>query len=200
MNSNDMLRLYVATNGLILAGAEFGEELTKVRNPFKYPGFVARQILINHRLVRSAQKKVPEYFYLWEHVHPSLALPAGLLEQSAVKFMMAAKSTIINHGRDVIDNQFSLINLSQICMHLYAMNSVLARASRAYSIGLPNAQHEVALASVQTQESERIVNELHSEIIKSRGGLGLENTKVNIADKVFKLKEHAASHSISRNY
>ncbi|RNA29460.1 Acyl- dehydrogenase family member mitochondrial [Brachionus plicatilis] len=200
LNTNDLLRLYVGTNGLVLSGAEFGDELSKVRNPLKYPGFLLRQILINHKLIRSAQKKIPQYFYLWEHVHPSLQEPVSVLEQSAVKLMMAAKSTIINHGRDVIDNQVPLAMLADMAMHIYAMNSAIARASRSYSIGLPNSQHEVALVFVQCKESGKIVDEMHADIISSRGGEGLNNTKFNIADNVLKVKNHAASHSISRNY
>ncbi|CAF0875016.1 unnamed protein product [Brachionus calyciflorus] len=195
LNTNDVLRLYVSTNGLVLAGVEFGEELTKVRNPLKYPGFILKQIFINHKLVRSATKKIPEYFYLWEHVHPSLKEPVGLLEQSAVKFMMAAKSAMINHGREIVESQVPLAMLADMCMHIYAMNSVLARASRSYSIGLPNSQHELALAFVQCQESSRLIDYLHADIIKSRGGEGLDNTKFNIADRVFKFKDHAATHS-----
>lgn len=199
-NSNDLLKMYVATNGLVLSGTEFGEELIKVKNPLKYPGFVIKQIFTNHKLIRSAQKKIPEYFYLWEHVHPSLQEPVSILERSAVKLMMAAKSTIINHGHDVIGNQVPLAMLADMAKHIYAMNSAIARASRSYSIGLPNSQHEVALVFLQCQQSGRIVDEMHSDIISSRGGEGLNNTKFNIADNVLKAKDHAASHSISRNY
>lgn len=199
-NSNDLLRMFVATNGLVLSGAEFGEELIRVKNPLKYPGFVLKQIFTNHRLIRSAQKKIPEYFYLWEHVHPSLEEPVSILERSAVKLMMAAKSTIINHGHDVVDNQVPLGMLADMAKHIYAMNSAIARASRSYSIGLPNGQHEVALVFLQCKESGRIVDEMHSDIISSRGGEGLDNTKFNIANNILKAKDHAASHSISRNY
>lgn len=85
-------------------------------------------------------------------------------------------------------------------MHLYALNSVIARASRAYSIGLFNAQHEVGLAFLQATESERAITEAFNEIIKTRVGKGQENIKTTVAENVFKAKQHAASHSTSRNY
>ena len=46
-NTNDYLRLYVATSGTILAGMEFGDDLVKLRNPFTNPGYAMKKILAN---------------------------------------------------------------------------------------------------------------------------------------------------------
>ena len=62
-----------------------------MKNPLLNPGFSLKKIIANYRLLRSVQKKNPEYLYLWEHVHPSLSKTASVLEQCVVKFMMTIK-------------------------------------------------------------------------------------------------------------
>lgn len=150
--------------------------------------------------MKSIKKKLPEYFFLWEHVHPALNDQASLLEQAAVKFMLAVKSSLINHGRDIVDYQICLWNLSEIALNIYGMNAAIARASRSYSIGLANASHEMALTQIQCLESNKIVDEIYKGVLNSGIGHNFENTRLNIADKVFNAKEHAATHALTRNY
>lgn len=164
------------------------------------PGYTLKKMYSNWQLSRSVNKKAPEYLYLWEHVHPSLSEPVAILEQCAVKFIMTIKYSLLSHGRDAVEVQFSMKHLANIAMHLYALNSVIARASRAYSIGLKNAQHEIGLVYLQANVSKTAINEAFDEIVRARSGQGLENIKTTIAENVFKAKQHAASHSTARNY
>ena len=86
--------------------------------------------------MNSVKKDLPEYFFLWEHLHPSLNDQASLLEQCAVRLMLGVKGSLVNHGREIVDYQISLRNLGEMALHIYAMNAALARASRSYSIGI----------------------------------------------------------------
>jgi hypothetical protein len=90
--------------------------------------------------------------------------------------------------------------LAEISIQLYSLNSVLARASRAYSLGLANSQHEIHLAFIQASEAQNICENLFSNIINSTTGTSLEKTKINVANNVFMAKKHAAVHSLTRNY
>jgi acyl-CoA dehydrogenase family protein 9 len=49
LNTNDMLRLYVSTNGLVLAGVEYGDSVRMMRNPLMHFGYFVKQIVISHR-------------------------------------------------------------------------------------------------------------------------------------------------------
>lgn len=84
------------------------------------------------------KNNVPEHFYLWEHVHPTLSDQAKILEQCAVRLMMAVKGSLVVHGRELVEYEISLRNLAEIAMHTYVLNATLARASRSYSIGNNN--------------------------------------------------------------
>ncbi len=103
-------------------------------------------------------------------------------------------------GRESVQAQLYLRYLADMCIEIYAMNACVARASRAYSIGLPNFQHELALAMIQCDQSFRRVNSLCENIKLAHSGFGLDNTVVNVGEKVFKTKQHAAAHCTTRNY
>ena len=199
-NTNDFLRVFVATSGTVAAGVELSDGIIKLRNPLNNPGFLFKKVLSNYKLARSIKKKAPEYLYLWEHVHPSLVDQAAILEQGAVKFMVAVQNCLVCHGREVVDYQYNLKSLANIAMHLYALNSVLARASRSYSIGLKMGSHELGLAYLQAWESDAAIKMSYAEIVNSRDGSGPENIINTVADNVYKMKQHAASHSTDRNY
>lgn len=51
LTNNEVLRLQVATSGVLQAGIEFGDQVVKHRNPLMYPGFIFKQFLINRKLV-----------------------------------------------------------------------------------------------------------------------------------------------------
>ena len=193
----------MASKGLIGAGVEIGEDMQKFRNPFMNPMFIFRQLVTNHRIARSmssSKRSVPEYFYLWEHLHPSLKEPSSYLEQSSVKFIMAVKGALVNYGRATLDHDYSLRSMADMAMHIYAMNSVLARTSRSYSIGIKNSQHELNMAQLQARDSRLVVNECYNRIFGETNGMGLEEIRKSVAEEVFRAKEHAATHSMSRNY
>ncbi len=137
---------------------------------------------------------------MWEHVHPSLQEPAATLEQLTVKFMTTVKYSLISFGRDATSYQYSMKHLANIVLHLYALNCVIARASRSYSIGLASSQFEISLAHLQANEAKLIINNCFDEILKLRMGKSLDNTKTNVSDNVFKIRKHAVTHSLTRNY
>lgn len=51
LTNNEVLRLQVATSGVLQAGIEFGDQVVKHRNPLMYPKFIFKQFLINRKLV-----------------------------------------------------------------------------------------------------------------------------------------------------
>ena len=193
--------MFVATNGIVEAGVEMFESVTKMRNPFMHPGSIVRQFMANLRLTRSVHdSKVPDYFFLWEQVHPSLVEQAHTLERLAVRFILCIKALLVNEGRDLVTDQINLARLSDMCMHIYALNACVARASRAYAIGLPNAQHELALAFLVAREADHQVNILNRSVEENRSAGGIDSILVNVGEKVLKAKAHSATHCLSRSY
>lgn len=62
LTTNDVLRLQVATQGVLMAGIDFGHDIVKHRNPFMFPAFVFKKIVANYRLVSVFSVYRPLFF------------------------------------------------------------------------------------------------------------------------------------------
>jgi len=67
-------------------------------------------------------------------------------------------------GRDIMDNQLYLRRLSEIAIEIYAMTAMLGRASRAYSIGLKNADHETEMTFLYCKHARARIDRFAKEI------------------------------------
>nr|KAG5700843.1 hypothetical protein BaRGS_024229 [Batillaria attramentaria] len=164
--TNEILRLFVALQGLQHAGKQLKELVKKLRNPLNNPGLV---ISTAWSRVRSRTSGGPAAkLRLNEDLHPTFKKEAMALEKGVGQFQMAVESVLTRHGNKVVDQQMELKRLADIVMDLYAMTSVLSRASRSYCIGLRNAEHEVMLAKTFCYEANRRVQTNMQELAKGR--------------------------------
>lgn len=69
--------------------------------------------------------------------------PSELLEKRVLQFEMAIEVLLSHHGKEVSNKQMDLRRVADIAIDLFGMTAVLSRSSRAYCIGLRNAEHEV---------------------------------------------------------
>ena len=58
LNTNDFLRLYVATNGTVLAGVEFSDSLIKIRNPLMNIRYTLKKMYANYKLERAVRNSI----------------------------------------------------------------------------------------------------------------------------------------------
>lgn len=61
---------------------------------------------------------------------------------------MATEAALTRHGKKITEKQIELRRMADVVIDLYAMTAVLSRASRSYSIGLPNSDHEVLIVII----------------------------------------------------
>lgn len=66
-----------------------------------------------------------------------------MLEKRVLQFEKVVGNVLARHGKEVSDKQMELRRVADIAIDLFAMTAVLSRASRAYSIRLSDADHEV---------------------------------------------------------
>ncbi|KAK7488577.1 hypothetical protein BaRGS_00020194 [Batillaria attramentaria] len=195
--TNEILRLFVALQGLQHAGKQLKELVKKLRNPLNNPGLV---ISTAWSRVRSRTSGGPAAkLRLNEDLHPTFKKEAMALEKGVGQFQMAVESVLTRHGNKVVDQQMELKRLADIVMDLYAMTSVLSRASRSYCIGLRNAEHEVMLAKTFCYEANRRVQTNMQELAKGSVANMDENYQ-HIADTIFKNGGFAAEHALARNW
>jgi len=94
---------------------------------------------------------------LAEHVHPTLGSSGQLVARSIELLGATVESVLIKYGRKIIDEQFVLNRLANSAIEIYAMSSVLSRASRSLTQSYNSAAHEEMMATILCREgSERV--------------------------------------------
>ncbi|KAA0201452.1 hypothetical protein HAZT_HAZT004475 [Hyalella azteca] len=142
--TNEILRMFIALMGLQHAAPELKTLVQKLRNPFNNPGFVIKTTL---RQIRDRNDRPKLIHDLPGYVHPSLKESATSLEYCVERFRFAVQIILSKYGLDVVkpQHQMDVVRLGDMAIDLYAMTSVIARASRAYCDGIHNGEHEVGL-------------------------------------------------------
>ncbi|GMS97130.1 hypothetical protein PENTCL1PPCAC_19305 [Pristionchus entomophagus] len=102
--------------------------------------------------------------FIAEHAHPSLQLACQELEHSMVRLDAVLAKLLNTEGKQVLVDYQSLERLVKVLENNLVMVCTIARASRSYSIGLRNADAELAwttwLATERSRESWLHLNEL----------------------------------------
>ncbi|KAK7102634.1 complex I assembly factor ACAD9, mitochondrial-like [Littorina saxatilis] len=194
--TNEILRMFVALQGLQHAGKQLKDLVKKLRNPLNNPGLVFSTAWSR---VKSRATGPSLNLNLHEDLHPSLKNEAANLEQGVANFQVTVEGILTRYGNNVIEQQLDLERLANIVIDLYGMTAVLSRASRSYCIGLRNVDHEVMLARTFCQEAyQRVENNLKN--IALGPTKNMDDNYRQIADTIFKNGGFAAEHALARNW
>uniref|UniRef100_A0A023FGS6 Putative very-long-chain acyl-coa dehydrogenase n=1 Tax=Amblyomma cajennense TaxID=34607 RepID=A0A023FGS6_AMBCJ len=123
---------------------------------------------------------------------------ADTLEYCVKRLKHIVEIVLQNYGKEVIEHQVVLSHLADMAMQVYAMACVLARASRSYCIGLPNAEREVDIALCFCDDAKKKVKHCEDEIIDEMENMTHVRKRL-IADKVFEDKAYFPVHPLMRN-
>ncbi|XP_014790047.1 complex I assembly factor ACAD9, mitochondrial [Octopus bimaculoides] len=194
--TNEILRLFVGLTGLKHAGVSLKELIKKLRNPLNNPGLLFRTIYSNMRNQVTEPKITHE---LAEAVHPSLKTEADMLEKCTAQFKKIVEIILARHGNKIVDQQLDVQRIADIAIDLYAMTSCIARASRSYSIGLRNADHEITITKTFcAHASQRIGNKVQELSVGSV--MNYDENLRQISDRIISARGYAAEHPLTRNW
>ncbi|XP_078284309.1 very long-chain specific acyl-CoA dehydrogenase, mitochondrial isoform X2 [Rhinoraja longicauda] len=155
--TNDILRLFVALNGIQIAGNHLKGLQRALKNP------VGNATLLMSEVSRRARRKVglSTGVTLDNVVHPELRESSELTVGAIERFGGCTEDLLLKYGKKIIDEQFLLKRVADSAIDLYAMIVVLSRASRSLSQAQGTAQHEKLLCDTWCIEaSARIANNL----------------------------------------
>ncbi|KAF9797943.1 hypothetical protein SFRURICE_019286 [Spodoptera frugiperda] len=148
-------------NGIHHAGKVMSEEVKQIRNPLMHPAFIFKKVIAN----RHQEKDDPKLtLYLAEHLHPSLKQPSEQLEYCVLRMRFACETLMARHGVKIAAAYTELNRLAEAATEILVMSAVLARASRAYCIGLRNSEMEMKLAACFVEKTRDRVKKLIKEI------------------------------------
>ncbi|XP_063218815.1 very long-chain specific acyl-CoA dehydrogenase, mitochondrial [Bacillus rossius redtenbacheri] len=157
--TNDILRLFIALTGVQFAGSHLKELQKAFKNPTANLGLIFGEA--TKRAIRSVGLTSPS---LASEVHPNLSSSAVLAGKCMEEFGKAVESSLMKHGRGIIEEQFLLNCLANAAIDTYLMVVVLSRASRSLHQGIPSAAHEQLMTQAWCQEASRRVNKNLSSI------------------------------------
>lgn len=195
--TNEILRMFIALTGMQFAGKELKSIVKKLRDPLNNPGLVFKYLMRRRKI--KLRESVKLTLGLHENVHPSLKEEACLLEKNVFHLQMIVEDMLSKYGNKVVEEQLDLKRVADIAIDLYGMTSCIARSSRAYCIGLKNADHEITLTKAFCLEANRRIF-LNVKDISDGEGVNNDLNLKAIASTIFKHKSYAAEHPLQRNW
>ncbi|KAM9308958.1 LOW QUALITY PROTEIN: very long-chain specific acyl-CoA dehydrogenase, mitochondrial-like [Gastrophryne carolinensis] len=146
--ANDILRLFVALNGLQSAGKELKSLQKAMTSPLSNP-----QLLLKEGVRRTRRRAgLGTGLTLKGNVHPEVQKSADLAVRALEDFGLAVEELLMKYGSKIVDEQFVLQRVADCAIDLYAMVVVLSRSSNSLSNGLPTAAHEKLLCDIWCSE------------------------------------------------
>ncbi|EDV27397.1 uncharacterized protein TRIADDRAFT_20833 [Trichoplax adhaerens] len=161
--TNDILRLFIALNGVQYAGNHLKELQKAMKEPISNFG-----TLWDQGIKRSRQFiGISNNEELIENAAPQLRDSASKITQRIEEFGVTVEKLLLKYGKQIVDEQFLLTRLADASIDVYTMAAVLARATKAIKENLPTAEHEQLLATTFIDEaSDRTERNLGSVIGK----------------------------------
>ncbi|XP_028303438.1 complex I assembly factor ACAD9, mitochondrial [Gouania willdenowi] len=194
--TNEILRMYIALTGMQFAGKTLTAKLKEMRR-----GNLGLAITkIGQKLRVSLGGSVDLGLTGKDGVvHPSLTDSAKMLEHNVHVFGTTVESLLYRFGKTVVDEQLMLKKVANILINMYAMTSVLSRASRSICIGLRNHDHEVLLTNTFCREAFNMNNYWMVQLQKNCPDNNDANIK-KIAKAVLDNRAYVCSHPLERTF
>ncbi|XP_074644611.1 complex I assembly factor ACAD9, mitochondrial-like [Tubulanus polymorphus] len=193
--TNEILRMFIALNGVQFAGKQLQDLVRKMRDPLNNMGTLVKQ-LINR--VKVNRTKPAMILGLKDQLHPNFHNAANELESRVLKFKISVENILQKHGNKIIDKQMELKRLADIAIDIYVMTAVIGRASRSICIGLRNHDYEKNLANAFCFEACKRIDRNLEEL--QLGFNNIDDVYKEIADGVFKAEGYPAEHPLTRNW
>merc|ERR1719239_40593 len=156
--TNDILRLFVALQGIQYAGGHLRELQKAISNPVSNFGVVLGEVA---KRGKGAIGIGPGNI-LSDQVHPNLSESAALTCKAVDAFGQSIEKILIKHGKNIINEQFILNRLANATIDIYANTCVLSRCTKTLKDGMESAHQEELMTKVWCRQSyDRIMNNLN---------------------------------------
>jgi alkylation response protein AidB-like acyl-CoA dehydrogenase len=163
--TNDILRLFIALNGMDDVGQALKEVAASVKGVFDDPikGFgVMRDYAIRRANWMSGMSSDARTF---EGLADEVAVEKKIFEEGTRALASAADKLLRRHGKRIIDRQFATARMADMMIHLYVLAAVLSRVtSSIQDNGAAKAAFEIKIAQAFASRTKRLISHTVSEI------------------------------------
>lgn len=181
---------YVAARILQFIGKTTYDHIYKKRNYLKYPVYNMIDSMINRSEIRINAE---------EHLHPSVQPAVENLETCLNEFREGVTALFVRHGSEVAEKYSDLHRITQMATELYACYANILRSSRAYSIGVRNADIERNIGLSTSFIAESKLTELKKNIDYGPFCNG-DYCYTSTMDLVYEKRKYPLEHPLTRTY
>jgi alkylation response protein AidB-like acyl-CoA dehydrogenase len=185
--TNDILRLFIALNGLDDVGQNLKEVAAGVKGVFDDPikGF---GVMSDYAMRRAGMLSgIGREGGSFHQLAPALAAEKRIFEEATRELSRSADKLLRRHGRDIIHRQLATARLADMMIHLYVLAAVLSRVTLSIEKnGAAKAAHEVMIAQAFAERARRVVKQNVDEIEENR-----DDQVKSLADHAFDLEKFA---------
>jgi len=185
--TNDILRLFIALNGLDDVGQGLKEVSTSLSGVFDDPikGFgVLRDYAIHRASLMSGIRREGSTL---GGVADELAPERKIFEDCTRDLASAADRLLRRHGKKIIERQFATARMADVMIHMYVLAAVLSRVTSSIEkIGAEAASQEIKIAQVFGHRTARLVENNVAEIESNA-----DSQIKSLASQAFELEKFA---------
>lgn len=182
--------IYISLLGLQHMGKNLHQHIMRLRNPLNFPQHILNWIF---------NKEYQLDLRIADHLHLSLRSGGELLEKCITRLNNVGILMLQRHGSEIANRQMELCRISELATKTFALITVLSRTSRAYCIGLRNADLDRQLANIFAILADNRIKTLTDEITSGEWVNGDKLYK-NIAELIYSKKDYFAEHPLNRSY
>ena len=146
--TNDILRLFIALNGMDGVASELKELMSVRKSLFSAPikGFgVLQDYAAKHAQLATGAKRQGTHF---TKLSPQLGKHAEAFEQSTRELASAVDRILRKHGKEIIGKQFASNRLAEIMIDLFVWACVMSRVNSAIEAGAADVETQLRILDV----------------------------------------------------
>jgi acyl-CoA dehydrogenase family member 9 len=183
--TNDILRLFIALNGMNDVGQNLRELSKSLEGVFTEPmkgfGVVSEYTVRRVSLATGYNRQGTTFTKL----DPSLKAVSTIFEDGTRDLATASDRILRKHGRAIIDKQFATRRLADIMIDLFVLASVISRVdSSVREKGADKAKKELEIANVFARQAQRRIKANFDEIDNN-----VDESIKSLADQAFETEK-----------
>uniref|UniRef100_A0A0N4ZS24 Acyl-CoA_dh_N domain-containing protein n=1 Tax=Parastrongyloides trichosuri TaxID=131310 RepID=A0A0N4ZS24_PARTI len=148
----------------------------------------------------SSFKSPKPIHYIAEHVHPSLQNACMNLENTMARLNILINKIVKEEGKNIQADYHTLQSLANIIEINVVMSACISRASRSYSIGLRNADLELAWTTYYCNDASKKASIEMESLMEYLNFIRINPVYINIGGSILNSGKYLIESPIERNW
>lgn len=152
--TNEILRMFIALNGVQAAGDRLKNLQSAVKSPFKGNNYYILKDEVERRFFPGVRSKRSALKFS-ESLHPRFRDHGITYSKNVVEFGRVVDTIVQKYKKEIMHQQLILKRLADVTIDMYGIASVLSRATKSLQRNSTCAEHEILLADVFCKQANK---------------------------------------------